>query len=87
MKTNFLYIFLLVCSITFGQSKITSEEILIKNGEIELPGTLTYTKAKSPLVIWVHGSGGVDRNRNQTQYLKQFGDENHNKNIAFFTYD
>lgn len=87
MKTNFLYIFLLVCSITFGQSKITSEEILIKNGEIELPGTLTYTKAKSPLVIWVHGSGGVDRNGNQPQYIKQFGDEINKENIAFFTYD
>lgn len=87
MKTKFLYIFLLVSSIAFGQSKITSEEILIKNGEIELPGTLTFSKAKSPLVIWVHGSGGVDRNGNQPQYIKQFRDEINKNNIAFFSYD
>ena len=92
MKTKFLYIFFLVCSITFGQSKITSEEILIKNGEIELPGTLTFSKTKTPLVIWVHGSGNVDRNGNQgtavkANYIKQFRDEINKNNIAFFSYD
>ena len=77
MKTKFLYLFLFIWSLTNGQSKITSEEILIKNDSIELPGTLTFTKAKTPLVIWVHGSGNVDRNGNQAgvnikaNYIKQ----------------
>jgi uncharacterized protein len=93
MKTKFLYLFLFIWSLTNGQSKITSEEILIKNDSIELPGTLTFTKAKTPLVIWVHGSGNVDRNGNQAgvnikaNYIKQFRDEVNKKDIAFFSFD
>ena len=93
MKTKFLYLFLFIWSFTNGQSKITSEEILIKNDSIELPGTLTYTKTKTPLVIWVHGSGNIDRNGNQAgvnikaNYIKQFRDEVNKKDIAFFSFD
>ena len=92
MKTKFLYIFLLIWSFTNAQTKLTSEEILLKNDVIELPGTLTFTKAKTPLVIWVHGSGNVDRNGNQgaavkANYIKQFRDEINKENIAFFSYD
>jgi fermentation-respiration switch protein FrsA (DUF1100 family) len=87
MKTKFLYLFLFIWSFTNGQSKITSEEILIKNDVIELPGTLTFSKTKTPLIIWVHGSGGVDRNGNQPQYIKQFRGEINKENIAFFSYD
>ena len=92
MKTKFLYIFLLILSVTYGQSKITSEEILIQNDSIELPGTLTFTNTKTPLVIWVHGSGNVDRNGNQgaivkANYIKQIRDEINNNNIAFFSFD
>lgn len=74
-------------------SQVKSEEILIKNDSIKLPGTLTYTKGKSPLVIWVHGSGNVDRNGNQAgtnikaNYIKQFRDSINRKGIAFFSYD
>ncbi|MFN0730145.1 alpha/beta hydrolase family protein [Polaribacter gochangensis] len=92
MKTKFLYIFLLIFAVTYGQSTITSEEILIKNDSIELPGTLTYSNTKTPLVIWVHGSGNVDRNGNQgaivkANYIKQFRDEINKENIAFFSFD
>lgn len=93
MKTKFLYLFLLIWSFTYGQSKVTSEEILIKNDSVILPGTLTFTNTKTPLVIWVHGSGNVDRNGNQAgvnvnaNYIKQFRDEINKENIAFFSYD
>lgn len=93
MKIKFLYIFLLVWSFTNGQSKVISEEIIIQNDSIELPGTLTFTNTKTPLVIWVHGSGNVDRNGNQAgvnvnaNYIKQFRDEINQENIAFFSYD
>ncbi len=93
MKTKFLYLFLFVWSFTNGQSKVISEEILIKNDSIELPGTLTFTDTKTPLVIWVHGSGNVDRNGNQAgvnikaNYIKQFRDEVNKENIAFFSFD
>ncbi|WKD84738.1 Esterase EstD [Polaribacter huanghezhanensis] len=92
MKTKSLYLFLLIFSVSHGQSKITSEEILIQNDSIELPGTLTFTNTKTPLVIWVHGSGNVDRNGNQSaivkaNYIKQFRDEINKNNIAFFSFD
>jgi pimeloyl-ACP methyl ester carboxylesterase len=72
--------------------KINSEEILIKNDSIELPGTLTYFQENTPLIIWIHGSGNVDRNGNQgtivkANYIKQFRDSINKHNIAFFSYD
>jgi len=67
--------------------------ITYKNGNIELPGTLTFTQEKVPLIIWVHGSGNVDRNGNQAgtpikaNYIKQFRDAVNKENIAFFSFD
>lgn len=91
MKCKLIYITLLISSICFGQ-KINSEEILIKNDSIELPGTLTFSKENTPLVIWVHGSGNVDRNGNQgtiikANYIKQFRNEINANGISFFSYD
>lgn len=86
-------IVILIFGITTALAQVKSEEIVIKNGEIELPGTLTFKDNKSPLIIWVHGSGNVDRNGNQpntpvkANYIKQFRDSVNKKNIAFFSYD
>ncbi|MCT4699621.1 alpha/beta hydrolase family protein [Tenacibaculum haliotis] len=79
-------------SIVVAFAQVKSEEILIKNNEIELPGTLTFTSEKTPLLIWIHGSGNVDRNGNQrpyvkANYIKQFRDSVNQHNIAFFSYD
>ncbi|WP_166382689.1 alpha/beta hydrolase family protein [Polaribacter sp. 11A2H] len=88
---TYLVITLFGISVSFAQVK--SEEILIKNGAIELPGTLTFTKENTPLVIWIHGSGPIDRNGNQpaqnvkANYIKQFRDSINKENIAFFSYD
>jgi len=74
-------------------SQIKSEEITLQNKEIQLPGTLTYSQENTPLIIWVHGSGPVDRNGNQpaqnvnANYIKQFRDAVNKENIAFFSYD
>ncbi len=92
MKKATTYLFLLMSAILFAQSNITSEEILIKNDSIELPGTLIFFKEKTPLIIWVHGSGNIDRNGNQgnvikANYIKQFRDSINKKDIAFFSYD
>lgn len=70
---------------TFAQIK--TEEINLNNGVIQLPGTLTYTSEKSPLIIWVHGSGGVDRNGSPANYILQFRKAVNQENIAFFSYD
>lgn len=90
------YIIVLLC-ITLGsaQSKIVSEDVLLKNDSIKLPGTLSYNKdlKKQPLVIYIHGSGGVDRNGNQkdtnvsANYIKQLSDSLTSRGIAFYSYD
>ncbi|MFY0629248.1 MAG: alpha/beta hydrolase [Flavobacteriaceae bacterium] len=93
MKTKlFLFITTLVVHYIFGQ-EVSQKDILIKNDNIELPGTLSYTNNSQKLIIWVHGSGNVDRNGNQTgvnvnaNYIKQFRDEMNKNDIAFFSYD
>jgi len=87
-----IIIALLINSI-IANSQVISEEILLKNDSILLPGTLTYTKEKSPLIVWAHGSGNVDRNGNQAgvnvkaNYIKQFRDRINKKGIAFYSFD
>ncbi|APZ47753.1 alpha/beta hydrolase [Polaribacter reichenbachii] len=81
------YLIISILNITVSLAQINSDEILIKNQAIELPGTLTYSEEKTPLIIWVHGSGGVDRNGNQPKYIQQFREAVNQENIAFFSFD
>jgi len=79
----------------FSQENIISEEILITNNSIQLPGTLSYTNSlkSQPLAIFIHGSGNVDRNGNQAKvninanYIKQLADSLNDRGIAFYRYD
>lgn len=91
-------IYTIVCLLNLtllAQSNIASEEILLMNDSIKLPGTLTYDKniREQPLVIFVHGSGNVDRNGNQAgvnanaNYIKQLSDSLTERGIAFYRYD
>lgn len=88
-----IHIFIYLFSVVISFAQITSEEILIKNNDIELPGTLTFSAEKQPLIIWIHGSGNVDRNGNQAgvninaNYIKQFRDAVNKNKIAFFSFD
>ncbi|KOY52302.1 alpha/beta hydrolase [Polaribacter dokdonensis] len=81
------FIMLVIFSISSAFSQVKTEEITINNMAIQLPGTLTYSLENQPLIIWVHGSGGVNRNGNTPNYIKQFRDEINKKEIAFFSYD
>lgn len=80
---------------TSAQDQITSEDILVKNDSIQLPGTLTYNPdlKSQPLVIFVHGSGNVVRNGNQAMmnvnanYIKMLNDSLVSKDIAFYRFD
>ena len=87
------YIMVFVFGISLSVAQIQSEEITIHNQAIQLPGTLTYSSEKQPLIIWVHGSGQIDRNGNQptvnvkANYIKQFRDAVNKENIAFFSYN
>jgi pimeloyl-ACP methyl ester carboxylesterase len=84
-----------IINLTFGQQGHISEEIQMENDGFTLPGTLTYNSnlETQPLVIYVHGSGGVDRNGNQPaagvnpNYIKQLNDSLTLKDIAFYRYD
>lgn len=97
MKTvliSLLTLLLYIPSSLSAQSEIIAEEINLKNDSILLPGTLTYKKDLSiqPLVIYVHGSGDVDRNGNQTgrinaNYIEQLSEALNENGIAFYRYD
>ena len=93
MTRFILYYLLFTITNSVSQNDIKSEDFLITNENIELPGTLTYSKNSKHLIIWVHGSGNVDRNGNQAgvnvnaNYIKQFRDAVNKNDIAFFSYD
>lgn len=78
--------FIITCSfniiISFAQVK--SEKNLIKNKDIQLPKTLTYTKKKSPLIIWVHGSRSIDKVGGTSKIIEQLGEKEVKHNTAFF---
>ncbi|WP_048331336.1 alpha/beta hydrolase [Bizionia psychrotolerans] len=93
-KINFLIVLLFASQLIMAQKLITSEEIMLKNDSIILPGTLTYNKEleRQPLVIFIHGSGNVDRNGNQlglanANYIRQLADSLNRRDIAFYRYD
>ena len=82
MKYLSFVIIHLVIYLAYGQKQIISEELVLYNDSIQLPGTLTYfsKKNKQPLVIFIQGSGNPDRNGNQlaqgvkANYRKQLRD-------------
>ncbi|OBX22973.1 MULTISPECIES: alpha/beta hydrolase [Bizionia] len=93
-KINLLLILLCASQLIVAQKSITSEDIMLKNDSIILPGTLTYNKElkQQPLVIFIHGSGNVDRNGNQlglanANYIRQLADSLNQRDIAFYRYD
>ena len=97
MKTllkSSLILILLISVTLYAQSEISVEEINLKNESILLPGTLSYNQNldKQALIIFVHGSGNVDRNGNQAgavqaNYIKQLAEALNQNGIAFYRYD
>lgn len=95
MKQFLFFTILLYAVFSFSQEPMVSEDILLRNDSIQLPGTLTYnnTLKSQPLAIFIHGSGNVDRNGNQAganikaNYIKQLADSLNAKGIAFYRYD
>lgn len=81
------YLSIILLSIATSFAQLKTEEINLNNGVIQLPGTLSYTFEKSPLLIWIHGSGGVDRDGNPAKYIRQFREAVNKENLAFFSYD
>ncbi|SHG46930.1 alpha/beta hydrolase [Winogradskyella jejuensis] len=92
-KINFI-LFALSFALSYSQN-IVSEDILIKNDSIDLPGTLSYDKSivQQPLIIFIHGSGNIDRNGNafgapgKSDSVKQLSEALNKEGIAFYRYD
>jgi pimeloyl-ACP methyl ester carboxylesterase len=88
-------LYLLSTAFVFSQTNITSEDLLLYNENIQLPGTLSYDKdqTQQPLAIFVQGSGNPDRNGNQlgfgvkANYIKQLRDKLNANGIGFYSYD
>ncbi len=82
-------------SLCFSQNSWKSEEVLVLNDSIKLPGTLSYQNdyEGQTLLIFVPGSGNPDRNGNQVQlgingnYINQFAKAMNKAGFAFFSYD
>ncbi|MBT8178126.1 MAG: alpha/beta hydrolase [Eudoraea sp.] len=75
--------------------EILSEEIAMSNGDILIPGTLSYPDVQKPLplVIFIQGSGNVNRDGNQagtliqSAYIKTLRDSLNVRGIGFYSYD
>jgi len=84
-----------LCTLALGaQEEPIQEEIQLFNGEVSLPGTLSIpAKSKNPpLLIFIHGSGNIDRNGGQgpampLTYLKKLADALNKRGIATYRYD
>lgn len=89
-----LLIWVPLSSDLFGQ-EIRTQEIEIRNGEIQLPGTLRIPANGQghPLLIFIAGSGNIDRDGNQAgtmiqpAYIRQLGEALASRDLAFFSYD
>ncbi len=83
------------CLLQTSAQEIISEEINMSNGEIQLPGTLSYPDSQepSPLVVFIQGSGNVNRDGNQagtiiqSAYIKTLRDSLNARGIGFYSYD
>lgn len=90
-----IFINLMLCLPLYCFSQtVVSEEVTLYTNAIELPGTLSYvdTNKPMPLVLFIHGSGAIDRNGNQGpmmqgNYLKMLADSLNKNGIACYRYD
>ncbi|NHF61356.1 alpha/beta hydrolase [Flavobacteriaceae bacterium TP-CH-4] len=91
-KRLLLFVFLPIA--VLAQQAVT-EKLDLKNGDIAIPGTLSYIDSpeKQPLAIFVHGSGTIDRDGNapnfpgNANYLRTLADSLNVRGIAFYRYD
>lgn len=76
------------------EKKWIREQISLKNGNFFLDGELSYIDGeKLPLLLYVPGSGNIDRDGNQSNagvqasYIKQITDSLNTRKIAVFRFD
>ncbi|MFJ1388862.1 alpha/beta hydrolase [Capnocytophaga canimorsus] len=90
-----LFVLSVLCLTVINAQEVKkSQEIQLTNGDFAIDGVLQLPdKIKSPLLIYVPGSGNIDRNGNQpntfvqASYIQQLADSLVAKGIAIFRYD
>ncbi len=91
-----LFVFILICSTVFGQSKndFTESDIQLNENQVKLFGTLCLpqnAKSNIPIVLLISGSGPTDRNGNNNMIinnsLKYLAHSLAEKGIASIRYD
>ncbi|CEN51283.1 exported hypothetical protein [Capnocytophaga canimorsus] len=94
MKALLVVLSVLFLTVINAQEVKKSQEIQLTNGDFAIDGVLQLPdKIKSPLLIYVPGSGNIDRNGNQpntfvqASYIQQLADSLVAKGIAIFRYD
>jgi len=89
MKYKIFLLLLFSSIIIKAQSNIVTEDYTLTNDSVQLPGTLSFDKSlkSQPLVIFIHGSGPVNKNGGDANYIKQLGDTLNTQGIAFYRYD
>lgn len=88
-------LFCLLLATNLSAQEVRQEEIPLRNDSIHIPGTLTYPTGEGalPLVVYIHGSGNIDRDGNQpgtfvqAGYIKALRKALNREGIAFFSYD
>ncbi|MDO5608819.1 MAG: alpha/beta fold hydrolase [Capnocytophaga sp.] len=74
-------------------AQLQTEEISLSNGNFAIDGELSYiTTKKTPLIIYISGSGNIDRNGNQgtqiqADYIRQLAQALNKREISVFRYD
>lgn len=71
MKKNINTIFILFLGSVFTVAQIKTEEIIIQNIAIQLPGIFSYSSKKSTLAIWAHHIGALNIKGNKVNYIGQ----------------
>lgn len=92
-RIYFFYFLLTFYYYGYTQSIIT-KEVELKDGKISIFGIVSFQERskRQPLLIYVPGSGNIDRNGNQkgevyTNYIQQLTDSLNKHGIAVFRYD
>ena len=92
--TLFLAVSIQLVSGQDAKRDVAQEEVLLFNDSIQLPGTLSIPAGvkNPPLLIFIHGSGNIDRKGNQGPalqlgYLEALSDSLNQKGIATYRFD
>lgn len=83
-RASFLAAFLLSCAVVAQDKAVTEQQIVLKNGQVNLSGTLIQPggSTNSPAIVYLHGSGPMTR-----EGFRPYAEEFAKLGIASLFYD